>query len=194
VATQAWLVKTASPSGSTSIGSTINTERPDGSSRRIPELVGTGAFDQLGRAPPEIVVCERSMPECVAQALAEFVTDGGNLPISGSAIRASITPVFDKRNLCSGRAEHLILVLIDRAIEPMHHHPSNLTSERCIEAISYDHYGNTTAPSTPPARDSPHDDRRRLIRKISLRSAQSPLLRRIAVTRGAPQKGGQRFS
>jgi hypothetical protein len=34
----------------------------------------------------------------------------------------------------------------------MHHHPSNLTSERCIEAISYDHYGNATAPSTPLAR------------------------------------------
>jgi hypothetical protein len=118
---------------------------------RFPELVGTGEFDQLGRAPCEIVVCERSMPECVAQALTEFVTDSGNLLVSGSAIRASITPVFDKLNLRGGRAKHMIVVLIDRAIEPTHDHPSNLTSERCIEAISYDHCGNTTAPSTRPA-------------------------------------------
>jgi hypothetical protein len=98
----------------------------------------TGAFDQFGCPPCEIVVRERSMPECVAQALAEFGTDCSNLLISGSAIRARIAPVFDKRDLRAGRPKHMIAVLIDRAIELMRHHRSNPIPERYIEAISYD--------------------------------------------------------
>jgi hypothetical protein len=74
------------------------------------------------------------MPEYVAQAPAKFVTYCSDLLVGGSTIGASIAPVFDKCDLRTGRAEHMIVVLVDRAIEPMCHHPSNLTSESRIEA------------------------------------------------------------
>ena len=66
------------------------------------------------------------MPEHVAQALAEFVAYRSDLLVGGSAIGTSIAPIFDKCDLRIGRAEHMIIVLVDRAIEPMRRHPSSL--------------------------------------------------------------------
>jgi hypothetical protein len=78
-----------------------------------------GALGELGRPPRDLAAGQRPMPEHVAQPLAELVAHLGELIVGRAAVGAGVAAVLDQRHLRTGRAEDVIVGLVDRPIEPV---------------------------------------------------------------------------
>jgi hypothetical protein len=109
---------------------------------RLPEPVGiAGALGQLGGAPRNVAAGKRAMPEDVAQAIAELVADLGDPLVRRPAIRARIAAVFDERDRRVGRAEDMVVCLVDRTVEPiaqpcLRHPKTSPSLDGCLKRLA----------------------------------------------------------
>ena len=87
---------------------------------RVPEALGVAsALDQFRRRMGKIVAGERLVAKHIAKAVAELVPDFRNPLVCGATIRAGIAAVFDERNRSVDRPQNVVLLVVDRPIQPI---------------------------------------------------------------------------
>jgi hypothetical protein len=86
---------------------------------RLPEMLFVArALGEFGRATRKGAAGQRPMPEDVAHAIAEALPERGDLLVGRATMRTGIAAVLDQGNPGAGRAKHVVVCGIDRAVEP----------------------------------------------------------------------------